>query len=336
MLMDQHVSPSGSGLAAANAGATRHQNAAVPSVSARLHPESSGYGERFGEAFGSEATTFFSHRLGNTDIAVTKIRSDNPQRGLSAPLAREDSFLVGYHLVDDPAHQFFDEGQPAPIVALMSGQTTFYDLKRDPRFNINKTIHAVYFYLPRAVLNALAEMSEATWSGELQYQPGVGVHDPVMRALVGLLLPAFDNPEQASRIFVKHIMMAVGVHVLKTYGGMKPIDVVRGGLAPRQLKRVEDTLAANLAGNISCAALANDCGVSLSHFSRAFRQSKGLSPHRWMLERRVDRAKSILRDPSRSLSDVALSCGFADQSHFTRVFTGQVGISPGAWRRNLQ
>ena len=77
------------------------------------------------------------------------------------------------------------------------------------------------------------------------------------------------------------------------------------------------------------ADLAIDCGVSVSHFSRAFRQSTGLSPHQWLLKRRVDQAKSLLRDRTLSLSDVALSCGFGDQSHFTRVFTKLTGITPG-------
>ena len=72
-----------------------------------------------------------------------------------------------------------------------------------------------------------------------------------------------------------------------------------------------------------------------TNFSRAFRQSTGVSPHQWLLKRRADQTKSLLRDRTLPLSDVALSCGFADQSHFTRVFARLAGISPGAWRRNL-
>jgi Helix-turn-helix domain len=67
--------------------------------------------------------------------------------------------------------------------------------------------------------------------------------------------------------------------------------------------------------------------------SRAFRQSIGLPPHQWLLQRRVDKAKQLLRDSRSPLAEVAADCGFADQSHFTRVFTRAVGISPGQWRR---
>jgi transcriptional regulator GlxA family with amidase domain len=156
-----------------------------------------------------------------------------------------------------------------------------------------------------------------------------------MRGLVSSLMPAFENPEQATRLFVEHVTLAVAIHAAKTYGAMMPVTLsARGGLAAWQVKRTQETLAANLEGDISLADLANDCGLSASHFSRAFRQSTGLSPHRWLMQRRVDLAKSLLPDRKLSLAEIALSCGFTDQSHFTRVFSAFVGISPGAWRRN--
>jgi AraC-like DNA-binding protein len=83
------------------------------------------------------------------------------------------------------------------------------------------------------------------------------------------------------------------------------------------------------------ASITRECGLSTGHFSRAFRQSTGLSPHQWLLQRRIDAARACLRDRDMPLSEVALACGFADQSHFTGIFTRCVGVSPGAWRRSL-
>jgi AraC family transcriptional regulator len=79
--------------------------------------------------------------------------------------------------------------------------------------------------------------------------------------------------------------------------------------------------------------VARECRLSVSHFSRAFRRSMGAAPHNWLLARRVEAAEEKLRDDRLTLLDVALACGFADQSHLTRVFTRMVGVSPGAWRR---
>ncbi len=96
---------------------------------------------------------------------------------------------------------------------------------------------------------------------------------------------------------------------------------------------MKEVLSENLDGEVSVAALARECGLSLSYFTRAFRTSTGVPPHRWLMHRRIDKAKDLLRNPNQSLSDIALTCGFADQSHFTAAFTRIVGASPGAWRR---
>jgi transcriptional regulator GlxA family with amidase domain len=92
-------------------------------------------------------------------------------------------------------------------------------------------------------------------------------------------------------------------------------------------------MSATLSEDVPLARLANECGLSVRHFARAFRQSTGTSPHRWLLKQRVEYARELLGNRGLSLSDVALSCGFADQSHFTRVFAAMIGVGPGAWRR---
>jgi AraC-like DNA-binding protein len=91
-----------------------------------------------------------------------------------------------------------------------------------------------------------------------------------------------------------------------------------------------------LGGDITLTAVASGCGLSLSYFIRAFKQSTGDPPHRWLLRQRVERAKELLRDPRMTLAEAALACGFADQSHFTRVFKVMAGAPPGVWRRNTR
>ena len=115
--------------------------------------------------------------------------------------------------------------------------------------------------------------------------------------------------------------------------GTRHTSAPAGGLAPWQLRRVKALLNAIRENSISVRRLADECGLSPRHFTRAFSRSTGLPPHRWLLERRVEMATQLLRDPVRSLVDIGLACGFASQSHFTRVFTAHVGRSPGSWRR---
>jgi AraC-like DNA-binding protein len=111
------------------------------------------------------------------------------------------------------------------------------------------------------------------------------------------------------------------------------IPRARGGLAPWQLKRTEAWMCKNLSGQVPLGPLAEQCGLSVRHFARAFRHSTGVPPHRWLLNRRLERAKELLPDSKLSLSAIALACGFGDQSHFTRMFSAAVRMSPGLWRR---
>lgn len=84
---------------------------------------------------------------------------------------------------------------------------------------------------------------------------------------------------------------------------------------------------------VPVSVLARSCGLSRSHFIRAFKVSMGLPPHHWLMRHRIDRARAMLARSTESIAAIAVGCGFADQSHLTRVFRALVGASPAAWRR---
>ena len=108
---------------------------------------------------------------------------------------------------------------------------------------------------------------------------------------------------------------------------------VRGGLAPWQMRRTAQVLNEGLGSKVTLAHVAAGCGLSVAHFARAFKQTTGRTPHRWLVEQRVEHAKRLLVTSALALAEIAAICGFADQSHFTRVFLQLVGSGPGAWRR---
>jgi AraC-like DNA-binding protein len=295
------------------------------------------YGENFGERLGvKNAPAIVARVLRKAEIAATEVRSDNPDPAMSKSIPRKDAFLVGLQLRDYPHHELWEDGRRAELCDLHTGETCLYDLKRDPIVLLDKPFHSVHFYLPRATLIAIADDVDATPIGDLHYKPGAGVADSTIANLGRSVLAAFGLPDQANRLFVDHVTLAIGVHVAQTYGGLRPVlRPMRGGLAPWQVRRAKELLSANLDGAITLKEIAQECRLSVSHFSRGFRQTVGVAPHKWLLSFRVDLAKSMLRKQNKALSDVALECGFADQSHFTRVFTRMTGMSPGAWRRGL-
>jgi len=105
------------------------------------------------------------------------------------------------------------------------------------------------------------------------------------------------------------------------------------GLSRLQRERVATYVARELEQTFSIADLARVCNISTSSFTRAFRVTHGTTPRQWVIARRVQRAQALMRDSSMNLLEVALACGFTEQSHFTRQFRKVVGVSPGAWRR---
>ena len=295
------------------------------------------YGQRFGEALRVEnAPAIVTRALRTADIAVTEIRCDSPLLEMSGSIQQEDAFLVGLTLCDRPNREYWEDGRRA-VCDLRAGETCLSDLKRNPKALLDKPYHTLAFYLPRAALDAIADDANAPRIRDLSYEPGAGVNDVTISGLGSLLLPALSHPDQANPLFVDHVLLAVGVHVAQTYGGMRPMSrLARGGLTPWQERRAREFLLANIKRGVALREVARECGISVGHFSHAFRRTLGVAPHKWLIEQRVVLSKEKLRVDELSLSDVAAECGFSDQSHLTRVFRQAVGVSPGAWRRILK
>ena len=100
-----------------------------------------------------------------------------------------------------------------------------------------------------------------------------------------------------------------------------------------QMRRATELLEAHLDGNIALQQVAEACELSVSHFARAFKQTFRTPPYRWLIERRVDRARDLMTNSRLPLADIAIQCGFADQSALNRSFKRIHGVTPGTWRR---
>jgi AraC-like DNA-binding protein len=168
---------------------------------------------------------------------------------------------------------------------------------------------------------------------------GVEHRDETMLGLARSLNPVLARPEHATALFTDHVFLAMATHLAVTYGGLKTGDTracaaPKGRLlSPLQERRVTSRLLDDLAGDTTLSELAALCGLSRSHFVRAFKRSRGMPPHRWLSMQRVKRAKDLLRGTKMPIAEIALACGFTDQSHLTRVFSKAFRIGPGAWRR---
>jgi AraC family transcriptional regulator len=137
------------------------------------------------------------------------------------------------------------------------------------------------------------------------------------------------------RLYIESLANALAVHLLRDYSATQPcVSLYEGGLGDRQLLQVSEYINEHLDRDIKLANLAELIGISQFHFSRLFKQSMGISPHQYLLQQRLERAKQLLKQTQLSIVEVALQCGFSSHSHLTKQFRQMTGMTPKVYRVN--
>jgi AraC family transcriptional regulator len=272
--------------------------------------------------------------LRKAPVSVTRVTYDmtGPAVELHAG-GGENALLTSVHLIDASACEQWIDGRHNMVPPLKRFDTTLLDLN-SKHISYVPPSDLMLLHMPREAFDAIADEQGVRRIEPFRVQPTRPLDDHVFRALAPLLQAALEHPEQANYLFTDYIALALLAHVARTHCGIEAAQrVQRGGLAPWQERRAKEILIARLNGEVTLEALAQECGLSRSHFARAFKTSTGLPPHRWLLDRRVERARELLLNSALPIAEIADLCGFADQSHFTRVFKNALGVSPGEWRR---
>ncbi|MFB9949113.1 helix-turn-helix transcriptional regulator [Rhizobium puerariae] len=162
---------------------------------------------------------------------------------------------------------------------------------------------------------------------------------PIPEFSAGMAFDIAKLLEEAGR-HVDHDMNAVRTYLDRAHAMLtglaaeQPAPADAGGLAPWQVKRVEGYIRSNIDGSVRTEDLAAASRLSVSHFSKAFKQSFGISPYAYVLNKRIARAKELLLSSDESLAQIALACGMSDQAHFSRLFRNLTGETPSRWRRS--
>jgi transcriptional regulator GlxA family with amidase domain len=114
-----------------------------------------------------------------------------------------------------------------------------------------------------------------------------------------------------------------------------PVEInvsVTGRLSRRRLNRVMEYIHSNLARDVRIESIARAAALSAFHFARAFKRTTGMTPHRYLVHARIERAKELMRETRKGLAEIAVEAGFVDQSHMTNVFRRLTGATPTAFR----
>jgi AraC family transcriptional regulator len=266
-------------------------------------------------------------------LAVTRLRSETALADRTTPFQCEQAFVVQLHLRNVSPVKFWLRGRAVAMDAAQEeGGVSIIDLEQDPAMYLGGAFDMVQFYVPRVALDEFADENDGCRCETLSWP--LGKVDPGLKNLGSCLFPVLEEPGVASELYVDHLVFAVHAYVARTYGGIKMVpSIARGGLAPWQLHRATEMLKANLDGQIALSQVASECKLSVSHFVRAFKQTIGEPPYRWLLQQRIEAAKELLLHSGLPMVEIALKCGFADQACFIRAFRKLLNTTPGEWRR---
>jgi AraC family transcriptional regulator len=289
------------------------------------------YGETFGTRFHLSSVPMLAVLTANQlQVAVTELRSHGMPE-LPLPIPAEEAFSIHLHLRETHNGSLWVRGQLVAEGKLCSGSACISDLEKPPVLYLPERYNFLQFYIPRKALNRFCQENRLEPIASLRW--GRKDPDETLHSLGRSLLPALRNPHSSSQLFVDQIGLGILAHAAHRYGrALLKETRIRGGLAPWQIRRATEFLDANLQANTSLYSVAAECELSVSHFARAFRKTFGQPPYRWLIERRVDMAKTYLLHSDLPLADIALRCGFADQSALNKSFRRLLKQSPGEWR----
>jgi AraC-like DNA-binding protein len=173
---------------------------------------------------------------------------------------------------------------------------------------------------------------------ELQFRQQIGVEDQGIRLTFAAIKQEIEAPGLKSRLYIYSLLLLLLTQLMRcgsNFAARRQPAYVKGGLPNWRLKRALELLEADETKMPSLAELAGPLRLHPTSFCRAFKQSTGLSPHRYVLERRVNRAKEMMKDRNRPLTEIALDCGFSSSSQFSVVFKRITGDSPRNYRSSL-
>ncbi|MFS2057447.1 helix-turn-helix domain-containing protein [Kosakonia cowanii] len=157
--------------------------------------------------------------------------------------------------------------------------------------------------------------------------------DASITALYRQFLLGCDWQQNANQLTLSTASTLLLTHLVQHYSNVQwQLPTITGGLAPVALRNVLEYIEAHLGEPLLLCDLAAQVSLSEYHFARMFRQSMGVAPHQFVMQRRMARAKALLLSSNRSLTDISLACGFNSASHFSNRFKAAKGITPSQLR----
>jgi AraC family transcriptional regulator len=217
--------------------------------------------------------------------------------------------------------------EPGAITIVPAGMSMHWRLCDTAQ---NDTLH---LYIDPQFLRTIAESIDVDYR-QISIAPQFGIRDEHIHHIGMSLHHELKDANVVGRLYADSLAKVLAMQLVRRYSYFKDLRTSRGGMAPRKLRKAIEFINNNLDEEqaVAIPAVADEVQMSYSHFSRAFKQSMGVSPNVYMTEQRIARAKKLLSDTDLRIADIALRTGFASQSHFTSTFRKLVWTTPKAFR----
>jgi len=192
----------------------------------------------------------------------------------------------------------------------------------------------VAVWIAPALIRSTAAAAGEIRPERIKLRGNFGIQDPQIEQIGLSLLSELEEEGFGSRVYAESMASALAVHLLRRYSTIRAAVARPATVLPSfKLRRATEYINDNLGRNLGLPEIARSLAMSSYHFARVFKQTTGVAPHRYVIERRVECAKSLLRETDLSISEIAHRVGCTNQSHFSMLFHRATAMTPSMFRQ---